>query len=126
MTVVVYDTIVLNIPNALRNLVAGIEVRIDEQQTPGAQTGSPITFTASLLMGSFSGQQLRFTIPQRSIAAIDKSSAYFAKVSDHKKDYTIGRGPSRYGVSQWGQDRQSTFFVQGIIVINYHRVSLFL
>ena len=79
---VVYDTIVLNIPEALRNLIAKIEIKINDQQTSGKAS---IIFTASIMDGNSHGQQMRFTIPQRNITAIDKSSAYFVQVSDHRK-----------------------------------------
>ena len=79
---IVYDTIVLNIPDVLQNQIAKIEIQID---TSGGQQTPPIIFAVPVMVG-FSGQQLRVTVPQRNITAIDKSLAYSIKVSDHKNE----------------------------------------
>ena len=82
---IVYDAIVLNIPNTLISVIDKVGVRIEEQQAPsdsGAQTKPPIIFTAPVMVRS-RDQQLIITIPQENITAIEKDSAYFVKVSDH-------------------------------------------
>ena len=75
---VVYDMIAINIPDSFVGVVAEIEARIEEQQTSDS---APIIFTARI---NSRGQQPTLMIPQRSVAAIDKSSAYFVKVSNHR------------------------------------------
>jgi hypothetical protein len=68
---VVHDTIVLNIPAALLQWIAQIEVQIERQQT------ILMTFTTQL------GQKQTITIPQESISAMEEGSTYNVKVSDH-------------------------------------------
>ena len=82
---VVYDAIVLNIPNTLVSVIDEVEARIEERQAPSdsvAQTKPPIIFTEPIMVRS-RDQQLIITIPQENITAIEKGSAYFVKVSDH-------------------------------------------
>ena len=82
---VVYDAIVLNIPNTLVSVIDKVEARTEERQAPSdsvAQTKPPIIFTAPIMVRS-RDQQLIITIPRENITAIEKGSAYFVKVSDH-------------------------------------------
>lgn len=82
---VVHDVIVLNIPNTLANVTNKLEVRIEERQVSTdsvTQTKAPIIFTTSFMaIDNSRGQQQTIMIPSEKIAAFEKSSAYFVKVS---------------------------------------------
>ena len=54
-----------------------------------AQTRHPIIFTAPIMVRSCD-QQLKITISQENITAIEKGSAYFVKVSDHVTSTQLG------------------------------------
>ena len=73
---VVYDRIVINIPDAFVSMVAEIEAQIEQQQTPPNST--PITFMVRVISHR---QQQTITIPPEDISAIEKESTYILKVS---------------------------------------------
>ena len=74
---VVYDTIVINIPDGFVSVIAEVEARIEDQLT--MPDLAPIIFTAHI---NSRGQQQTITIPQENITAIKKESIYFVEVSD--------------------------------------------
>ena len=82
---VVHDVIVLNIPSTLASVTDKVEVRIEERQVStdsATQTEAPIIFTTSFMaIGNSRGQQQTIMIPSGKIAAFEKGSAYFVKVS---------------------------------------------
>ena len=67
----------INIPDAFVSVVAEIEARIEQQQTPPDST--PI-ITFMTRVNSLTQQQT-ITIPQGTIGAIEKESTYIVKVS---------------------------------------------
>ena len=78
---VVYDRIVINIPDAFVSVVAEIEARIEEQRTMPDSTPI-ITFMA--LINSH-GEQQAITIPQEDVSAIEKGTTYFVEVRSCNK-----------------------------------------
>ena len=81
VTAVVYDAIVLNIPDTLNTSL--IEALIQEtSSSDSTKTKPPIIFTASIMARTSLGQQQIVTIPQENITAIEKGLTYFVKVSD--------------------------------------------
>ena len=87
---VVFDAIVLDIPNSLSSVTDKVRVRIEERQAPSdstTQTKAPIVFTAPITTSS-PRQQVIVTIPQSNITAVEKRSAYFVKVSQYCIPYS--------------------------------------
>lgn len=79
---VVHDVIVLNIPSTLASVTDKVEVRIEERQVSTDSVTQTINFTTSFMaIGNSRGQQQTIMIPSGKIAAFEKGSAYFVKVS---------------------------------------------
>ena len=85
VTAVVYDAIVLNIPDTLNiSLIDRIKALIqwEASASDSTQTKPPIIFIAPIMASRSLGQQQIVTIPQENITAIEKGLTYFVKVSD--------------------------------------------
>ena len=85
VTAVVYDAIVLNIPDTLNiSLIDRIEALIQREASGSDSTHPkpPIMFTAPIMARRSLGQQQIVTIPQENITAIEQGLTYFVKVSD--------------------------------------------